>query len=416
MPLEISEDAAISLAVRKITDSGGDVTGVQRYLRGLGAHSEQARKLTVRAQEAYEESRSVTPPSEEQRSVSVAVETSEGELNVTLKADRLPITTLDELVEFYEIDTDVWQPSSTLFNFWGSESNPNFQVRARFEKDKYAETAKYDREAFREWAQGMAPQWGYLPPEVDNSGEHMVELVLSDLHFGKEANNEEWLESLDEACYSILTRATDYNVGNVSIVLLGDIFNSEGRRATTTKGTPQDDSLYWRDTFSDARRFIAKLAMHAHDLFHCDVNVIVIAGNHDFERSYYLQDSLNAYFHNHPSIGVPLTPGIRSYINWGNTTIGLAHGDSIKASDLPLIMMREAGYAAATPNHQWHLGHYHTRKEEEVQGILIRYFGTPSNTGEWDVTRGYTGNKKEIVGIVFDKDDGEIATLRRVIK
>lgn len=416
MPLEISEDAAISLAVRKITDGEGDATGVQTYLRSLGAHSEQARKLTVRAQEAYEESRSVTPPSEEQRSVSVAVETSQGELNVTLKADRLPITTLDELVEFYEIDTDVWQPASTLFNFWGSEDNPNFQVRARFEKDKYAETAKYDREEFRRWATEIAPLWDRLPRELTSDGEHMLEIVLSDLHFGKYSNDDEWVGELEAACRELLLRSEDYNVGNVSIVLLGDIFNSEGRRSTTTKGTPQNDSPDWRGTFTSARQVLARIAGEAYNTFECPVNIIVIAGNHDFERSYYLQDSLHAFFYRHPAIDVHLSPGIRSYLRWGNTTIGLAHGDGLKSSELPLLMFRESDAAGTTAHHQWHLGHDHTRREEEVQGILIRYFGTPSNAGEWEVTKGYTGNRKEIVGMIFDKEDGEIATLRRVIK
>lgn len=413
MPLEISEDTAISLAVRKIVSNDGDVTGVQSYLRGLGAHYEQARKLTARAQEAYEESLRVTPPTEEQRAVSVAVETSQGELNVTLKADRLPITTLEELVEFYEIDTDVWQPASTLFNFWGSEANPNFQVRARFEKDRYAEAAKYDREAFREWAKDLVPDWGHLSYEVDESGSHMLELVLSDLHFGKESNDSNWLTSLESACHSILTRARDYNIGAVNIVLLGDTFHSEGRRGTTTKGTPQDDSVDWRQTFTDAREFLAGLALHALEMTDAPVNIVVIAGNHDFERSYYLQDSLHAYFHNHPHVDVPLSSGIRSYLRWGSTTIGLSHGDAVKESDLPLVMMREAG---ANANHQWHLGHYHTRGEKEVQGILIRYFGTPSDPGEWDLTKGFGGNRREIAGVIFDKEEGEIATLRRVIK
>ena len=413
MPLEISEDAAISLAVRRIVSNDGDATGVQSYLRGLGAHSEQARRLTVRAQEAYEESLGVTPPTEERRAVSVTVETTQGELNVTLKADRLPITTLDELIEFYDIDTDVWQPATTAFNFWGSESNPNFQVKARFEKDKYAESVKYDRESFRAWAQELAPDWGHLSYELAGEGSHMLELVLSDLHFGRESNDSGWLRSLESACHAILTQAQDYNIGAVNIVLLGDIFNSEGRRNTTTKGTPQDDSLDWRQTFTDAREFLAGLAQHALELTDSPVNIVVISGNHDFERSYYLQDSLHAYFHNHPHIDVPLSSGIRSYLRWGTTTVGLSHGDMVKESDLPLLMMREAG---ANANHQWHLGHYHTRGEKEVQGILIRYFGTPSNTGEWDVTKGFGGNRKEVAGVIFDKEEGEIATLRRVIR
>lgn len=412
MPLSVSEDTAISLAVRKIISNDGDSTGVQTFLRGLGAHSEQARRLTERAETAYEESLGVEPLGEADRRVNVYVETTQGELNVTLKADRLPITTFEELVEFYDIDTDVWKPSSQLFNFWGSQSNPNFQVKARFVKDEYAETAKYDREAFREWAKSEAPTWDDAFEPIDG-GEHMLELVLSDLHFGKTVNDGDWMAQVESAATHILTRGKDYNIGTVNIVLLGDIFNSEGRRGTTTNGTPQEESPDWRDTFTTARELISRVAQKAYSMFECQVNIVVISGNHDFERSYYLQDSLNAFFAAHPAIDVPLGSGVRAYLKWGTTTIGLSHGDEIKPADLPMLMLREAG---VTSNHQWHLGHFHTRKEQEVQGVLLRYFGTPSNTGEWEMSKGYVGNRKEIVGMIFDQEDGEIATLRRVIR
>lgn len=415
MPLMCTEEVAVNLATKKITANQGDVAGVKSYLRGIGAHSEQAKRLTERAYAVWEESQGLPQPEEEPRQVSVSVETSEGELNVLLKSDRLPITTLEELVDFYNIDTDVWTASGTTFNFWGSKSNPNFQVKARFTKDKYAEVAKFDREGFVDWATGYAPDWSPVQPSQPAPTQYnMVELVLSDLHVGKNVNDEDWLQLVEDSAFYLLQQCQDYSPAEVNIVLLGDTFNSEGRRRTTTNGTGQEDSLDWRNTFSRTREFVVDVVSHATSMHDCPVNVFVIPGNHDYELSYYLNDTLHAYYAKHPNVNVPLLKTPRTYIEWGTTLVGLTHGDSLKPSDMPLLMLREVG-TRHYESFQWHLGHFHTRKEDEIQGVTLRYFGTPSKQGEWDMTKGYGNNRKELVAMVFDKRDGEIATLRQKV-
>lgn len=417
MPLNMSEESAVAAAVYQIARREGSSKGVQSHLRFLGAHSEQARRLTELAEDTYQVLvREGALDYLEEREVSVQVDTGDREINVVLKADRLPITTFSELVEFYDIDTDVWKPTSQLFNFWGSSEAPNFQVKANFRKDEYAFASKEDREAFREWASTHSPSWSEWT-KPSGSGEKMFELVLSDLHLGKAAHGEGWWEELKAACQELIRAASNSNpldIGEAHIVLLGDTLNSEGRRATTTAGTPQDDALDWRGEFTLAREFVADVAEYTYRVLNAPVHVHIIAGNHDFERSYYLTDSLWGYFRTHPGVKIDLDDGIRKYIRWGKTLIGLSHGESIKPIDLAMTMFQE-GSSIGIAHRQWHLGHYHTRREEEVHGVLMRWFGTPSSPGEWEVTKGYNHNKREVVGILHDVEDGEVASFRRVV-
>ncbi len=419
MPLEIPETVAVHLAANRIREQDGDTHGVQNFLRGLGAHSEQAKALGLQALGVYQMSEDVDVPQGSEPTVQAAVEVDGREMNIVLKSDRLPITTFDELVDFYDIDTEVWQPQSQLFNFWGSKQNPNFQVKANFKKNDYKDSLAEDRAAFREWASGLTRvSWDSEKDRVypAPTEEVMIELVLSDLHVEKHSLDGEGLDGYLSlvsfgAAHLLSESAAVYGaVEEIHIVLLGDTFNSDNLKGTTTKGTPQENVSGYRETFSRTRETIAGLVEYA--VRYAPMVVLhVIPGNHDRERSYYLADSLWAYFKEHPGVTVEVPDTSRQYIRWGNSLIGLAHGDDVKPMDLVMSMFREQSTDGVVYP-VWHLGHYHTRREDEVHGVLLRYFRTARGSGEWEEPKGYGHNKKDMVAIVHHKDIGDIAEFR----
>ena len=65
----------------------------------LGAHSEQARRLAGMA-----ERNELPPPAAGGEDVTVTREIEGRELSISLKAGKLPITSFQELVDFYGID------------------------------------------------------------------------------------------------------------------------------------------------------------------------------------------------------------------------------------------------------------------------------------------------------------------------
>lgn len=415
MPLKTDESTATLLAADLIRKKDGSTDGVNSALRKLGAHSEQASKLTQAGLDLYNLSRGWDAlADEEPANVQVTVQTEQGDLSITLKGDRLPITSFEELVEFYEIDTDIWEPTSKLFNFWGSEKNPNFQVRANFKKNEYNEEVKYDRDAFRAWAKEWSPNFFVTKPE-DTGRRGMLELVIADLHAGRYVNEltlEELLLEVREACHTLIDRAYAMKpLGEIHLVVLGDTFNSDNLRGTTTKGTLQVNLPDWREVFSRVRELVSEIAMDAADTCKAPVYIHILAGNHDRERSYYLADSLWGYFHKHPLIDVVLSNGIRHYIRWGANLIGLTHGDDVKPSDLVMAMYRDVS-TEEVKFPVWHLGHFHTRKEEEIHGVVVKWFRSSNGPSEWEELKAFGHNQKDVVGILFDEVDGEIASLR----
>src|SRR5690606_32412523 len=115
-----SERDAVRILVNRIERDGEG--GLKNFARTvLGAHSEQARRLAEAAIAVHAGERDLASLDFRDsgiENVTVSTEVDGRELNVQLKADALPITTYEELVEFYGIDTDVWVPTEQSFSFW----------------------------------------------------------------------------------------------------------------------------------------------------------------------------------------------------------------------------------------------------------------------------------------------------------
>jgi hypothetical protein len=67
----------------------------------------------------------------------------------------------------------------------------------------------------------------------------------------------------------------------------------------------------------------------------------MVPGNHDYERNFYLGDSLEGWFYNNPNVTVDNSANPRKYYKYGQVLIGYTHGNEEKVTDLPLIMAHE---------------------------------------------------------------------------
>lgn len=367
----------------------------------LGAHSEQARRLADLAEKGE------LPEADPNEIVSVNMQINGHERSIDLKAGRLPITSLQELVDFYEIDVERWKPTSQLFNFWGSEASPNFQVKANFKEVEYKGLEAADREAVRDWFASLAPEWE-VPDYWEMDSGNLLEIVVSDLHADKLTTSgtslDEHLERVGQAIDLIINRATHQPVDQVALVFLGDTFDHEGNGATTN-GTVQATQGDPRESYLKIRDFIGKVARATAHL--APVNVYVLSGNHDRERAFYATDSLAGLFREHPSVNVS-TDTERAVIDWGINLVGLWHGDKQRNDDIAMTLMREFDTRGKQVL-EVHLGHLHTRREDEVHGVLLRRFRTPTPDNSWARERLYNHNAKSVTGILWNKDQGPIA-------
>jgi len=240
-------------------------------------------------------------------------------------------------------------------------------------------------------------------PKQESQKGVCLEISIPDLHVGK-GDPDELIERFVVTCIGLLKKASGYKIERILFPIGNDGLNSEGKRYTTTAGTPQNDSMDWRDSF---RLYWSALAVVIEKFAEvAKVDVLIIPGNHDTERMFYIGDVLGAYFNSHKNIKVTNTGAYRSYYEYGVNMIMFTHGDKEKLQDLPLIMATEQPEMfARTKYREVHMGHWHKEKVNEFRGIKTRHIPSICHTDEWHKMMGYD-HQKSAQAFLWDKETG----------
>lgn len=252
-----------------------------------------------------------------------------------------------------------------------------------------AETIEEQREQLIEDLKAFSPKVEEYPrPEEQGI---LYEISLPDMHFGK-GPIEDTITNFKKAVYDLINRVEHMNVERILLPLGNDILNSEGLQRSTTRGTPQFDSDDWRETFRACWTTCVEVILALSKT--APVDILLIQGNHDFERSFYLGDVIAAYFHNNENVNVNNSFETRKYYQWGVNLIGFDHGE-LKQDQYPLLMATEKPMAfAQTKHHEWHLGHWHKEMMNEFRGIKVRFVPSMCPADYWHKKMGYAAKRK----------------------
>jgi len=159
-------------------------------------------------------------------------------------------------------------------------------------------------------------------------------------------------------------------------------------RKTTTKGTPQDESAGWKETFRGYWKLMVKAIDYLKVI--APVDVIVVSGNHDYERMYYAGDVLSGWFRNDENVTVNNNNEPRKYYSYGNSMLMFTHGDNEKPAEMPLIMATEEPQMfAASKFREVHCGHFHKEMVNEYRGVKVRFIPSICPNDEWHKKMGY---------------------------
>lgn len=234
----------------------------------------------------------------------------------------------------------------------------------------------------------------------------MLEICINDLHLGKHcwegetgrAYNPEIAESMFwSALEDLLDRASAYRPEKILFVAGNDFFNVDNMHGTTTAGTLQNESSRWQQSFLAGQ----KLMIHAIDRMRqvAPVQVLVVPGNHDTQRFWYLGEVLAAWYRNTPDVEIDHGCRARKYVRYGRNLIGFCHGHAERHDDLPGIMALErASDWGQVRFREWHLGHFHAKSTKvfhlhrEVQAVLIRTLPSLSPPDAWHSAMGFKSN------------------------
>ena len=222
----------------------------------------------------------------------------------------------------------------------------------------------------------------------------VYEISLPDIHYGKMDG-----QTLDEAeevymntVKDLMNKASGLNIERILLPIGNDGMNSEGYSRATTKGTSQHDSAGWQETFIGYCNLMVRsinfLAQTA------PVDVIVIQGNHDYERMFYSGEFLRAFYINDERVGIDNGYDSRKYYKYGTNMIMFTHGDKEKKSEMPLIMAtEEPEMFAKTTHREVHCGHLHKEMVNEYRGIKVRFIPSICGNDEWHKMMGYEAKR-----------------------
>ncbi len=255
----------------------------------------------------------------------------------------------------------------------------------------------------------------------------LYEICLFDAHVGKLVWAEESGENSDlktqtqriiEVFEKLLSYSKNYPIERILIPLGGDFFNSDNKFDTTTAGTRVDEDTRYQKTFRAGRVLATTLIDMCAKV--APVDVLVISGNHDESRSFYLGDAISSWYHNNPNVHIDNSAKRRKYFSYGKDLIMVAHGSEEKLNKLPGIMAMEVPELwAKSKFREVHSGHTHHRetilfKAHEEQGVVVRVISSPSPTDSWHASKGFIGAMQGSEAFLWDKNDGLLAQFTAV--
>jgi len=222
----------------------------------------------------------------------------------------------------------------------------------------------------------------------------VCEVSLPDIHYGKLTGYTlgEIEEQFMAVVIDLVQKASGFEIEKFLLPIGNDGMNSEGLRGTTTKGTPQHDSAGWKETF----RGYWKLMVRAIDYLKsmAPVHVVVVSGNHDYERMFYAGDVLSGWYRQDDNVTVDNSDSSRKYFEYGSNMIMFTHGDKEKPADMPLIMATEKPEMfARTQNRETHCGHLHKEMVNEYRGVKVRFIPSICPNDEWHKQMGYKAKR-----------------------
>lgn len=191
------------------------------------------------------------------------------------------------------------------------------------------------------------------------------------------------------------------------IPLGNDLFQVDHMGNTTTKGTPVDADGRWQKAFRLVLEFLVGELLEAARQVAPRVRVVMVPGNHDQQRTFYLGEALRLYYRD-TNIHVDNRPPVRKYLLWRKVLIGFTHGHREKAQNLGLIMATEVPQLWAQAEwREWQLGHYHARRQYwhmplvDERGLVVRVLPSLSGTDAWHMEQGFTGSQKGATLLVY---------------
>ena len=302
--------------------------------------------------------------------------------------DNVNTQQLSKFKQFLQ-SNEIKEESVSSVKFWQNVSGEN----------RFSVVVKGEDNIMKETKEEIIKHLENFSPKVENNYKSVddpivYEISLPDIHYGKMDG-----QTLDEAedlymdvIKDLMNKAAGLNIERILLPIGNDGMNSEGFSRATTKGTPQQDSAAWQETFVGYCNLMVRAVCYLART--APVDLVVIQGNHDYERMFYAGEFLRAFFLNDERVNVDNGYDVRKYYEYGINMIMFTHGDKEKPAQMPLIMATEQPEMFARTKHrEVHCGHLHKEMINEYRGIKVRFIPSICGNDEWHKMMGYEAKR-----------------------
>lgn len=360
----------------------------------------------------------------------------------TIEVNSLTISTIEQAIKAADIDLDVWEIDRSIVNSWQvtmklkdgitgreyPEVRTNYQVKIHL-KSRIQNTIEETLELFRKKLPKNPTVYPKLPKKP--KANLMLEIGLVDHHFGMLAWAKETLSDYDlkiaevlyvESVKKVIDRIKNPDqIGKIVIPIGHDFFHINDQ----TNQTPRAGHLLDVDgrlpkVYSTGKMAAIRAIEYCRQF--APVDVLYVSGNHDPQMSYFLCDTIDAWFKNCPDVTIDMKDGIvnptaRKYRLWGKSLVGFSHGLDEAEKDLPLIMASEVPKMwASSIYREVHIGHYHKSKSKWFSGgetyspVVVRTLPCLSGTDSYSYAHGWLAKGTQMIeSYLWDKEYGMIS-------
>lgn len=381
----------------------------------FGFEAEQARKIWLN----YRQRQGISQVPVELSTKNVVTEMQEdlktGAAQMTIQGSE-EIKNLEDLSKL--IDREKWEITKYVQNFW----NGKYQVKAWLEP-----VTTNEGEIVKNLIENYKSDWKQVEQKdkiLSNTwtDESLLVINLNDLHFDKRDMENNTIETNIENYFKVLNYLVGkaYHSARIEKILFvvgNDLFNTDNIHDQTTNGTAQRVNTTWNNAYEKVFDAMVQSIAMLSNFSEKGVHVVLVQGNHDRTKSYYLAHALQAYFKFDPTISFDRSTNINKSYVYGETFLGFNHGNNLN-DKLPLAFAQEF-------YEDWGKCRYHDilisdkhNNNEKVfkiqtqndgnQGVKLRILPSLSKPDRWHDDNLYRSRQSGIA-LVYDKRKGKSA-------
>lgn len=315
-----------------------------------------------------------------------------------------------ELAKLHKINLDKY----IITNYWSKILPGGNFTSSVFSKRKQAKD--YSAEDFSKFLESYTPNNIKVtkPNHLANKNLVDIEVSIADYHLAKkcvDGDNDPAERAIRyyKIAESLVNKVeANYDIDNIVLPISNDFFHTDNYQNQTTNGTPQDTILEYHSEYELGFALLVDTINMLRTKSNI-VTVVLVQGNHDRTKSFYLAHALNVYFKDNTDVKFIREHSVVKGLTLGNTFIGYHHGNC-KLDDLPLLFATSSKYSSMFGDSLYreiHTGDKHHYMAKELKGVRIQQMPSLSGSDRWHEDNNFVHSIRAALVLIYDKELGK---------